>query len=84
MNSPIYGCRGSLEFASTILPRGSGQSEFQCGVAPDQEGDPSGGVDGGFWGFAGGAALLVGALLGLYSGASQRVISVVMGSARVF
>jgi hypothetical protein len=78
MNSPIYGCRGFLEFASTILPRGSGQSEFQGGVAPDQEGDPSGGVDGGFWGFVGGAALLVGALSGLYAGGSQRVISVVM------
>lgn len=32
----------------------------------------------GFWGFVGGAALLVGALLGLYSGATQRVIAVVM------
>ncbi len=32
----------------------------------------------GFWGFVGGAALLVGALVGLYAGASQRVISVVM------
>jgi ZIP family zinc transporter len=32
----------------------------------------------GFWGFVGGAALLVGALLGLYAGASQRVISMVM------
>jgi zinc transporter, ZIP family len=32
----------------------------------------------GFWGFVGGASLLVGALLGLYAGASQRVISVVM------
>ncbi|MEW6635815.1 MAG: ZIP family zinc transporter [Actinomycetota bacterium] len=31
-----------------------------------------------FWGFVGGAALLVGALVGLYAGASQRVISVVM------
>ena len=32
----------------------------------------------GFWGFVGGVSLLVGALLGLYTGASQRVISVVM------
>ncbi len=32
----------------------------------------------GFWGFIAGASLLVGALLGLYSGASQRAISVVM------
>ena len=31
-----------------------------------------------FWGFVGGAALLIGALLGIYVGASQRVISVVM------
>src|SRR3954467_10272741 len=32
----------------------------------------------GFWGFVGGAALLLGALVGLYAGASQRVISTVM------
>ena len=32
----------------------------------------------GFWGLVGGAALLVGALVGLYAGASQRVISIVM------
>lgn len=32
----------------------------------------------GFWGFVGGAALLVGAVAGLHAGASQRVISVVM------
>ena len=32
----------------------------------------------GFWGFVGGASLLVGAFIGLYAGASQRVISVVM------
>jgi ZIP family zinc transporter len=32
----------------------------------------------GFWGFVGGAALLLGALVGLYAGASQRVISIVM------
>ena len=32
----------------------------------------------GFWGFVGGAALLIGALVGLYAGASQRVISIVM------
>jgi hypothetical protein len=32
----------------------------------------------GFWGFVGGASLLVEALRGLYAGASQRVISVVM------
>src|SRR5215212_4459587 len=31
-----------------------------------------------FWGFVGGASLLVGAIVGLYAGASQRVISVVM------
>ena len=31
-----------------------------------------------FWGFVGGASLLVGALLGVYVGASQRAISVVM------
>jgi zinc transporter, ZIP family len=67
-----------LESASTILPCGSGLSEFQGGVAPDQDGDPSGGFDGGFWGFVGGAALLVGAPSGLYAGGSQRVISVVM------
>jgi zinc transporter, ZIP family len=32
----------------------------------------------GFWGFVGGAALLVGALVGLYAGTSQRIISIVM------
>ena len=32
----------------------------------------------GFWGFVGGAALLVGAFIGLYAGASQRVISIIM------
>ena len=32
----------------------------------------------GFWGFVAGASLLVGALIGLYAGASQRVISLVM------
>lgn len=32
----------------------------------------------GFWGFVGGASLLIGALIGLYAGASQRVIAVVM------
>src|ERR671933_1743844 len=32
----------------------------------------------GFWGFVGGASLLIGALLGLYAGASRRVISIVM------
>ena len=32
----------------------------------------------GFWGFVGGAALLVGAFIGLYAGASRRVISIVM------
>ncbi len=31
-----------------------------------------------FWGFVGGASLLIGALLGVYVGASQRTISVVM------
>jgi ZIP family zinc transporter len=31
-----------------------------------------------FWGFVGGASLLLGALVGLYAGASQRIISVVM------
>lgn len=34
----------------------------------------------GFWGFVGGAALLVGAFIGLYAGASQRVISIVMAA----
>ena len=32
----------------------------------------------GFWGFVGGAALLVWALVGLYAGASQRTVSIVM------
>lgn len=32
----------------------------------------------GFWGFVGGASLLIGAVVGLYAGASQRVISIVM------
>src|SRR4051794_34463268 len=32
----------------------------------------------GFWGFVGGVSLLLGALVGLYAGASQRVISTVM------
>lgn len=32
----------------------------------------------GFWGFVGGASLLIGAVIGLYAGASQRVISIVM------
>lgn len=32
----------------------------------------------GFWGFVGGASLLIGALIGLYAGVSQRVIAVVM------
>ncbi len=32
----------------------------------------------GFWGFVGGVSLLIGALLGLYAGASRRVISIVM------
>jgi ZIP family zinc transporter len=32
----------------------------------------------GFWGFVGGVSLLIGALIGLYAGASQRVISLVM------
>jgi zinc transporter, ZIP family len=34
----------------------------------------------GFWGFVGGAALLVGAFIGLYAGASRRVISIVMAA----
>jgi ZIP family zinc transporter len=34
----------------------------------------------GCWGFVGGAALLVGAFIGLYAGASQRVISIVMAA----
>ena len=34
----------------------------------------------GFWGFVGGTALLVGAFIGLYAGASQRVISIVMAA----
>jgi ZIP family zinc transporter len=32
----------------------------------------------GFWGFVGGVSLLIGAVIGLYSGASQRVVSWVM------
>jgi ZIP family zinc transporter len=32
----------------------------------------------GFWGFVGGVSLLIGAVIGLYAGASQRVISLVM------
>src|SRR5919202_645241 len=32
----------------------------------------------GFWGFVGGVSLLIGALIGLYAGASQRIIAVVM------
>jgi ZIP family zinc transporter len=32
----------------------------------------------GFWGFVGGASLLVGALVGLYAGVPQRVIAIVM------
>src|SRR4051794_40850114 len=32
----------------------------------------------GFWGFVGGVSLLIGALIGLYAGASKRVISLVM------
>jgi ZIP family zinc transporter len=32
----------------------------------------------GFWGFVSGSALLVGALLGLYTDASQRTVSIVM------
>ncbi len=32
----------------------------------------------GFWGFVGGVSLLIGAVVGLYAGASQRTISIVM------
>jgi ZIP family zinc transporter len=32
----------------------------------------------GFWGFVGGVSLLIGAVIGLYAGASQRAISIVM------
>lgn len=32
----------------------------------------------GFWGFVEGGSLLIGALVGIYAGASQRVISIVM------
>jgi ZIP family zinc transporter len=32
----------------------------------------------GFWGFVGGAALLVGALIGIYAGASRRTIATIM------
>ena len=32
----------------------------------------------GFWGFVGGVSLLIGAVIGLYAGASQRMISLVM------
>jgi ZIP family zinc transporter len=35
-------------------------------------------LEAGFWGFVGGASLLIGALLGLYADASRRVISTVM------
>lgn len=31
-----------------------------------------------FWGFVGGASLLIGALLGIYAGVSQRIIAIVM------
>lgn len=34
----------------------------------------------GFWGFVGGASLLVGALLGLYTGASRRLIGLIMAA----
>jgi zinc transporter, ZIP family len=37
----------------------------------------------GFWGFVGGVSLLIGAVVGLYAGASQRVISIVMAVATV-
>ena len=32
----------------------------------------------GFWGFVGGASLLIGALVGIYAGASRRTIATVM------
>lgn len=35
-------------------------------------------LEAGFWGFVGGASLLIGAVIGLYANASQRAISVVM------
>jgi zinc transporter, ZIP family len=35
-------------------------------------------VAAGFWGFVGGVSLLIGAVIGLYAGASQRAISIVM------
>ncbi len=37
-----------------------------------------GALTAGFWGLVAGTSLLVGALLGLYTGASQRLISIVM------
>lgn len=35
-------------------------------------------LEAGFWGFVGGASLLIGAIIGLYAGASQRTVSIVM------
>jgi zinc transporter, ZIP family len=37
----------------------------------------------GFWGFVGGASLLVGAFVGLYAGVPQRVIAIVMAMGAV-
>ena len=37
-----------------------------------------GALDAGFWGFVGGASLLVGALAGIYAGASRRTIATIM------
>ena len=34
-------------------------------------------LEAGFWGFVGGASLLVGALIGLYVGVPQRVIAII-------
>jgi zinc transporter, ZIP family len=37
-------------------------------------------LEAGFWGFVGGASLLVGAFVGLYAGVPQRVIAIVMAA----
>ena len=60
-----------LSKRTTVLaPRGqdSGRSRESCVEA----------LLAGFWGLVGGISLLIGAVIGLYSSASQRVISVVM------
>ena len=62
-----------------VRARGSASGSRRANEGTRKAGD--GYVDAlfaGFWAFVGGASLLVGALLGLYAGASQRVISVMM------